>query len=196
MGETLNILPRMYTANARRLRREGYIPGVLYGSGMNQPVIFEKKSAESFVQHKGDNAVFQVSFSGQEQPVRIREVQRHPVTGEILHIDLQSVRMDKKVKATIPIRFEDRQKLSRLGFIINQQLNTVEVEGLPDSIPPHINIPLSALDGKRSIRVRDIEAAAELSIISDPEDIIATVTQASRIEDDGEGDKDQAGQEQ
>jgi len=196
MGETLNIMPRMTTANAGRLRREDYIPGVLYGGGANQPVVFDKKSAESFVLHKGENAVFQVSLNGQIQPVRIREVQRHPVTGEIVHIDLQKVQMDKKVKATVPVRFEDREKISRLGYIINQQLNTVEVEGLPGSIPPHISIPLRALDGRRSIRVSDIEAAEELSIISDPSDIIATVTRASRTEETDEEDKGQPGQEQ
>jgi large subunit ribosomal protein L25 len=173
-GEVLNISPRVPQSKARRLRRQGYVPGVLYGnSNTSTPVIFDKKHVESFVQHKGEAAIFEVSIDGKTMPVRIREVQRDPVSQEIIHMDLQNVQMDQRIQARIPLKFEGKQTAVKRGLILQQQKDTIEVEGLAKDIPRHISVPLSMLQNARNIRVQDLEIAAELSILDAPSEVVA-----------------------
>jgi len=180
-SELLNVSPRIPQIKAKKLRRQGYVPGVLYGyNHTTYPVIFERKSVEGFVQRIGTSAIFEVSLDGEIQPVRIREIQKDPITHEIIHMDLQSIQMDKKIKTSIPLRFDGKQMVEKSGYIIQHQKDSIEVEGFAKDIPSHISVPLNILQNKQSIRVQDLEIAEEISIINAPNDIIALVVRPAR----------------
>src|SRR5690554_642720 len=103
--ELLTISARVPQSKARKLRRQGYIPGVVYGNNhASTPVIFDKKNMENFVNRMGVGMTFEVILDGKTQPVRIQEVQRDPVSQDIIHVDLQSVDMDQKIQARVPLK--------------------------------------------------------------------------------------------
>lgn len=175
-NELLQVMPRMPHSKAKQLRRQGYVPGVLYGKSHDTaPVLFDKKHVENFINRMGVAAVIEVAINGVMQSVKIREVQRDPITREIIHLDLMNVEMDQKIHAKIPLRFEGRQSIERRGLILQHQKDTVEVEGLAKDIPSFIRVSLHNLQGQHnSIRVQDLEIAAELSVIDSPSELIAS----------------------
>jgi len=173
--ELLQVTQRVPQTKAKRLRRQGYVPGVLYGHNNSTiPVIFDKKSVENFVQRKGEAAVFDVSLDGEVHTVRIWEVQREPVSREIIHLDLIDVDTDKKIHAKVPLKFEGKEIIEKHGYILQHQKDTIEVEGLARNIPPYIKVPLHKLQNAASIRVQDLEIAAEISVIDSPGELIAS----------------------
>src|SRR5690554_6633226 len=110
----LQVSLRMPDSKARQLRRQGYIPGVIYGKNhASAPVIFDKKHVENFVHRMGIGAIFEVVLNGVKQSVKIREIQRDPVTREITHLDLLNVEMDQKIQAKVPLRFEGRRAFEK-----------------------------------------------------------------------------------
>jgi len=95
-SEWIHMSPRVPQSKAKKLRRQGYIPGVLYGNNhISIPVIFDKKNVENFIKHRGEDVVFEVSLNAETQPVRIKEIQRDPVSQDIIHMDLQKVQDGK-----------------------------------------------------------------------------------------------------
>jgi large subunit ribosomal protein L25 len=175
-GELLQVSPRISHAKAKQLRRQGYVPGVLYGKNHAAPVLFDKKHVERFVHRMGTAAVIEVSLNGLKQQVKIKEVQRDPVTREIIHIDLMNVEMNQRIQAKVPLLFEGRQVMEKHGLILQHQKDFVEVEGFAKDIPSFIRVPLHILQSSRnsSIRVQDLEIAAELSVIDSPNELIAS----------------------
>jgi len=190
--ELLTISARVPQSKARKLRRQGYIPGVVYGNNhASTPVIFDKKNMENFVNRMGVGMTFEVILDGKTQPVRIQEVQRDPVSQDIIHVDLQSVDMDQKIQARVPLKFEGRQNAERRGVIVQHQKNSIEVEGLAKDIPSHITVPLSMLQNTKAIRVMDLEIADELSIIDRANEIVAlSIKPVKEIVTDKEEDTD------
>lgn len=86
--DLLELQVRTKKTKANRLRQEGYVPGVIYGKGVSRPIILNRKNLENSVRLLGENAVFNISLEGRSELVRIRELQRDPLTREIIHIDL------------------------------------------------------------------------------------------------------------
>jgi len=182
-SEKLQISRRMPQAKARRLRREGYIPGVLYDNNQYAiPVVFNRKKVEGFLRGLGNSVLFEVSLDNETYPVRIREIQRDPVTNEVIHIDMQKVKGDQRIKAEVPLKFEGMHEVKRRGLILQHQKNTLEVEGLPRDIPPYIKVPVHLLGKKHSIRVLDLAVSKELSVIDSPEAVVALAVNPSREE--------------
>ncbi|HHY82352.1 MAG TPA: 50S ribosomal protein L25 [Clostridiales bacterium] len=172
--ELLQVTQRVPQTKAKKLRRQGYVPGVLYGpNNTTVPVIFDKKSVENFVQRKGEGAVFDVSLNGEIHPVKILEVQRDPVSREIIHLDLINIETEKKIHARVPLRFEGKDIVEKRGYILQHQKDTVVVEGLAKNIPPYILVPLHKLQKANNIRVQDLEISEEISILDAPNELIA-----------------------
>jgi len=173
----------MPQAKAKRLIREGYIPGVLYDNSQYAiPVVFDRKKTEGYLRSLGDNVLFEVSLDNAAYPVRVRDIQRDPVTREIIHIDLQRVESNQKIKVEVPLKFEGMNEAKRRGLIIQHQKDTLEVEGLPNAIPSHIKVPVHLLEEKHSIRVHDLEVSEELSIIDTPDAVVALIVNPSKEE--------------
>lgn len=180
-NEMLPISRRMPQTKAKKLRRQGYIPGVLYGYKQDTlPVLFDKKRVEYFITHMNGNALFEISLDGALRPVRIREIQRDPVTQEIIHLDLQNVHMDRVIQMEVPLRFEGIHEVERRGLILQHQRNTALVEGLAKDIPAHIKVPVHLMQNRHSIRISDLELAAELSFVDPPDELIAMMVKPTR----------------
>src|SRR5215208_4072199 len=165
--------------SARRLRREGLVPGVIYGGG-DEPQHFavDARTLRNTLAHAGQ--VIEVAVDGGSNAnVLIKDVQRHPVRGEAVHVDLLRVRMDVAIHATVPIEFvgaDDAPGVTE-GGIFNQELREVNIEALPGDIPDAIVHDVSGLVMNETITLAVLTAPPGVTLLDDLEEtVIVTIT--------------------
>lgn len=159
---------------ARRLRREGLIPGVLYGKD-RQPVNLklDVKEANSVV---GGNAIIDVTLDSDETvSAMIKESQRDVIKGNLLHIDLYQISLDQKVEVEVPVELVGQPAGATEGGILEQILREVAIECLPTNIPEKVEVDVSELEIGQSLDVASIETEDDINIISSSDETVATV---------------------
>lgn len=164
---------------ARRLRRSGMIPGVVYGGGGSSiPVMVNPKTIlEVLHSESGHNAIFTLEIKG-KAPARVmlREWQLEPVYGDLLHVDMVRVARDVKLKVKVPIHVTGEPKGVKLqGGIFDFVLREVEVECLPDDIPEHFTADVTELTIGKNLRVVDLPVTDKFKVLTDPTRVVAHV---------------------
>ena len=164
--------------SARRLRREGSVPGVIYGGG-DEPQHFavDGRTLRNKLAHAGQ--VIEVAIDGGSNAnVLIKDVQRHPVRGEAVHVDLLRVRMDVAIHATVPIEFVGSDEAPGVteGGIFNQELREVNIEALPGDIPDTIVHDVSGLEMNATVTLEVLKAPEGVTLLDDTDVVIATIT--------------------
>jgi large subunit ribosomal protein L25 len=164
--------------SARRLRREGLVPGVIYGGG-DEPQHFavDARTLRNTLAHAGQ--VIEVAVDGgANDNVLIKDVQRHPVRGEAVHVDLLRVRMDVMIHATVPIEFTGADEGPGVaeGGIFNQELREVNIEALPGDIPDSIVYDVSRLVMNETVMLAVLTPPAGVTLLDDIDLVIATIT--------------------
>jgi large subunit ribosomal protein L25 len=164
--------------SARRLRRDGLVPGVMYGGGdAPQHFAVDARTLRNTLAHAGQ-VIEVVVDGGSTTNVLIKDVQRHPVRGEAVHVDLLRVRMDVAIHATVPIDFVGADSAPGVteGGIFNQELREVNIEALPGDIPDTIQHDVSGLQINETITLDVLTAPAGVKLLDDTETVIATIT--------------------
>lgn len=177
----------------RRKRREGIVPGVVYGGG-GEPVSFQVDEAELRVALTSHSALIQLQLDGKAEPVLVRDQQRHPVTGRVMHLDLLRVDLSKKVQAQVPLLLEGGEDSPgvRFGGLLEQVVREVSVEALPTEIPENLTADASAMEIGDTLTVAAVEAPEGVEITSDPDEVVATLAasrmsqQTERLDEEGE----------
>lgn len=165
---------------AKKLRKEGLIPAVLYGLGEEPlPLQIDSKSLLAILRAgRGENVIITLNINGdqnEKKQVLIREIQHHPVLGDILHVDFQHILLTKKVSVRVPIHLTGLPEgVHKDGGILQHALRELEIECLPTDIPEKVELDVSTLKIGDSIHVRDIKLE-KVEILSDPEGSIASV---------------------
>jgi large subunit ribosomal protein L25 len=163
---------------ARRLRRSGSIPGVLYGGG-EEPVSFEVPARTLRHALASAGAVIDLSVEGGgSSPAVLKELVRHPLTGETVHIDLLRVRLDVKIQATVQLELtgaEDSPGI-RDGGVLEQITRELTIEALPNDIPDSLTHDVSAMEINDTITLDALRPPGSVTLIDDPETVIATLT--------------------
>ena len=170
---------------SRRLRREGLIPGVLYGR--ENPVsisIPERDLRHALTSRGGLNAVLDVVVEGgKEHSSVLKEYQLHPVKGHITHVDLQEVRLDQPIHATVPLHLHGDAAGVKEGGVLSQVTSEINVEALPMEVPEHLEIEVSELQMGDTLRLDALQMPQGVTLLDDPETVVATVTQPMREEE-------------
>jgi large subunit ribosomal protein L25 len=162
----------------RRLRRTGLVPGVIYG-GTGEAVAFEvdARILRNTLAHA--HAVIDVTVDGSAETVIVKELQRHPVRGEILHADLLRVRMDQAIQTTVTLEVtgaEDSPGVDE-GGVFSQETRELTIEALPGDIPDSITLDVSGMQMNETIGLDAVTAPSGVKLIDDPETtVIATIT--------------------
>lgn len=164
--------------SARRMRREGKIPVILYGPSIeNAALVMDKRDIfEILKSESGENTVFKVSFDSKTTDVMIKEIQRHPVTGEVLHADLIQIALDKAIRVSVPIvSVGEAVGVKAEGGFVDFVTREVEIECLPKDIPDQIEIDITGLHLNQSLQVEDIVSLEGVEIVSDPSTVIVHI---------------------
>jgi large subunit ribosomal protein L25 len=168
--------------DARRLRRTGKVPGIVYG-GDGDPVPFAVDGRELRHALANAGAVLDLKLDADSTtPVVLKELVRHPVSGVTTHIDLVRVRLDVAIQAQVPIELTGGEEAVgvKAGGILEQPLRDVTIEALPHAIPDSIQHDVSAMDIGDTITQSALVAPAGVTILGDGDLVLATIT-ASRM---------------
>jgi large subunit ribosomal protein L25 len=170
------------SANSRRLRHHGAIPGVVYGHGVEPlPVSVNAKDFRNAVSgEQGLNALITLDADGTTYTVMAREIQRHPVRGTVSHIDFQVVDRNQAVVAEVPLHLVgDAVEVRHADWEVDQQAFSIEVRTRPDQIPNFIEVDISGLTAGGAIRVGDVVLPEGVEAEGDPL-VLVVATHAGR----------------
>jgi len=166
---------------ARRMRRDGLVPGVLYGRG--EPVAIcvpERELRRALTGVGGLHAILDVEIggTGKSHASILKEYQVDPVRGGVTHVDLQEVRLDQTIVAQVSVHLigGDDAPGVREGGVLSQPLRELNVEALPLEVPEHLEIDVSGMEIGGTLRVADVPAPDGVTLLDDPESVVATVT--------------------
>jgi large subunit ribosomal protein L25 len=194
----INVVPRTVLGKkVRALRRAGVIPANIYGH--NVPSVAVELASEELrllMKGHGRTEIVYVQLDGEERPTFIKEIQRNPVTDQILHVEFLQISLKNKVKIEVPIHLIGLPPaVDNLGGILSHHLNSIIVEALPTSIPSSIDVDVTGLiDIGQSIHVSDLIAPEGVEILHEPESVVARIDlpAAERAEEAAEGAEEAA----
>jgi large subunit ribosomal protein L25 len=162
----------------RRLRREGNVPGIVYGGG-DDPVAFQVDARELRHALAHGGAVLDLSIDGAGGvPVVLKDLVHHPVSGATVHIDLLRVRLDQPIHATVVLELMGAENAPgvKAGGVLEHVTRELIVEALPTEIPDVLQHDVSELEVGDTLTVAALRAPANVTLLDDPETVIATVT--------------------
>lgn len=182
---TLEVTRREQTGKevAKKLRRDGKVPAVVYG-GHKEPVAItvDRKAVTELVtkSEHGIRSVFLLKMAGSDQQrhAMIKEITIDPISRKMKHIDFVRVVMDEKVKVTVPVHINGTAIGVKEGGLLDWQVRELHIETLPTSIPDTIEVDVSELGGHDYLRVKDLKMPEGAKVLDDPERVVVGVTHA------------------
>jgi large subunit ribosomal protein L25 len=178
--------PEQGSRNSRRLRRTGYVPGIVYG-GQGDVVPFKVGTRELRAALVSGSAVIDLKIAGGAvRPVIVKDQQLHPVRADVMHLDLLEVNLREKIQTTVRVELhgaEDAPGVSE-GGIISQETNELNIEALPTDIPEVVTADVSHLEAAGTLHLSELTAPEGVTFLDDPDEtIIATVTVPTEVEE-------------
>jgi len=176
---------RLGSSETRRLRKQGLVPGVLYGR--DEPIsicIEERELRRALTGAGGLHSILdvQVDRTGKSHASILKDYQVDAVRGHVTHVDLQEVRLDQPIHATVTVQLHGGEDAPgvREGGVLSQPLRELNVEALPLEVPEHIDLDVSHMATGDTLRVSDVKVPDGVTLLDDPETVVATVTAPTR----------------
>ena len=201
MPERYAVTPRSVLGKrSKRLRREGVLPGNIYGRGLDSVAVqLPRREAESLLSAHGLNSLLELSVEGEKghRPVIVRQVQRHPLSREILHLDFYQVDLARTIQANVPVTLiGEAPAVHTYQGILITGLDHVLVEALPAEIPSHIELSVDFLEElDAQLTVADLVVEDGVRIMTDPEVMLARIARPRVVAEDEEEDELLEGEE-
>jgi large subunit ribosomal protein L25 len=177
------------SAEVRRLRKQGIVPGVIYGGG-NDPAaicVAERTLRRALTGAGGLHAILDVVVEGDgdaARPAILKDYQQDVITGRVTHIDLHQVRLDRPIQASVVVELIGESAGVKEGGVLSQVTREITVEALPMEIPEHIDADVSEMQIGDTLRLADLGTIAGVTFIDDPEEtVLASVAVPSKIEE-------------
>jgi large subunit ribosomal protein L25 len=171
---------------ARRLRRAGFVPGVVYGGGDGEPRAFQVGGRELRAALLASSQVLDLELDGGRVPVIVKDEQRHPVRGEVMHVDLLEVNLNEKIQTTVQVELEgaDEAPGTKEGGVLEQVTRELNVEALPTDLPEKIVVDVSGMEAAATMQLTAVSAPAGVEFLDNPEEtVIATITVPTQVEE-------------
>jgi large subunit ribosomal protein L25 len=184
---TLDVAAREARGKANKaLRRSGSVPVHVFGNGIeSQGLQAEERALRHVVQQAGASSLIKINVDGKDQNVMVRKVQRHPVSGKLIHVDLYQVRMDTKTRVRLALVFTgDAPGVSVLDGTLLHAVEAINVEGLPGDLPHHLEVDVSVLaELDQALHIRDLTVPGNITILDDPDELVVKVQPPRKVEE-------------
>ncbi|WP_374713196.1 50S ribosomal protein L25 [Symbiobacterium terraclitae] len=190
----LEAKPRSTGSRAsRRLRRTGFVPGIIYGPGVD-PLAVSVRSAQlvRLVDRHGRGHLINVQVDGEANPrqVVIKELQRDILTDQVIHVDLLQVDIHRTITLKVPIVVVGEDQLKRRGLVVTYELDEVEIECRPTEIPEAITLSISGVTEPGPVTVASLSVPPGVKVLEDPDTVVVSCTVV------GEGEEGQEEKEE
>jgi large subunit ribosomal protein L25 len=172
---TLTVRTHAGTTAARAVRRDGEIPGVLYGHGAPTPIAVAAKALEDLLTTGGKSHILDATVGGVHDSVLLRDVQRHPVTHRPVHADFQRVSKGEAITASVPIVVVGSSPAVKDGAVLDIVTRAVDVKGAADKIPAGIELDVTALEVHSHVTAAQLTLPAGFTLATPAETIILTI---------------------
>src|SRR5215208_2885630 len=174
------------TRAAKRLRREGYVPGVVYGGKDGDCMTFKVNSRTLRHVLVDGSALIDLKVNGKTRPVIVKDQQQHPVRDELLHIDLLEVRLDEKIQTQVYVHLEGAEEAPGIkeGGVLEHVTHQLNIEALPTDIPEAIVVDVSGLEIAATMHLSQISPPTGVTFLDNPDEtILATVVVPTEVEE-------------
>ena len=177
---------------SRRMRHAGLLPGVIYGIDSNPLAVeLETHAVEQVLHHHASETILvDIDLEGEGSvSVLLKEVQHHPVTGALLHVDLQRVAANQTLQVEVSLELVGEPEGVKLGGLLDQVMHTILVECLPADLPETVNVDVSDLEIGSALHVSDLKLGNKVAILSDADALVAGVS-APKVDLEDDEDED------
>jgi len=185
----LEVQPRdeLGSAEARRLRARGLVPGVIYGRGKKADAfaIPERELRRALTGEHGMHAILDVVVGDGARNTRhavLKDYPLHPTLRRLLHVDMHEVRLDQPIHAQVAVELVGEAEGVTMGGVLTQVTRDLNVEALPMDVPDRLEVDVSALAIGDSVRVGDVTVPDDVTLLDDPDAVVASVSQPTRVE--------------
>ena len=166
----------------KRLRKKGFIPAVLYGPHLKEaiPIEIEVSKLRDLLStlSEGEKIITLELVNkdkDNKKEVIIKDAQHSWLKGELLHIDFYEIKRGEKISTEVPLHLAGEAPGAKKGGVVEQLVRQIEIECLPENIPPHIDIDLKDLDIGDSLRVKDLKLPPTVKVLTNPEEIVVSI---------------------
>jgi large subunit ribosomal protein L25 len=183
---TVEERPERGSRATRRLRRQGLVPGVVYGGGNGDSVSFKVDSRELRAVLVDGSALIDLAVGGSTRPVIVKDQQLHPVRDEVMHIDLLEVRLDEKIQTQVGVQIEGAEEAPGIkeGGVLEHVTHQLNIEALPTAIPDMITVDVSGMEIAATMHLSELDPPEGVAFLDDPDEtIIATVVVPTEVEE-------------
>lgn len=194
MEITLEVDPRTETGKgpARRARAKGLVPAVFYGHTV-QPVsllVDAKAMVQALHTEAGANVLINLNLDGESHLTVPREIQKHPIKGDLLHVDFVRVARDVKITAHVPLHLEGDAAGVKHGGQLDQYLYELEIEALPTDVPSYIEIDVSEFEMGDSMKSGEIKLPAGVEMVSPDDELVLAVNEPTVMKVESEAEEE------
>jgi large subunit ribosomal protein L25 len=171
--------------NVGRMRRQGLIPGVLYGKGHSRAIAIEERQLRSALTGpSGLHAILDVVVEGQKTAHHavLKDYQQHVIRGTITHVDFHEVRLDQPIQASVVVQFVGESQGVKEGGVLSQVTREVNVEALPMEIPEHVEVDISGMEIGDTLRLSDVRPIEGVRFLDDPDETVLANVAAPRLQ--------------
>ena len=183
---------------AKRLRKDGLVPAVVYGVDEPVSIQFDPEVLYSLLNTSaGSNVVFKLKVVGEkkkERSVIVKDLNYNVMNGSYVHVDLLEIRMDQKITVSVPLVLEGDAVGIKMGGVLSQVLRELEVECLPVDIPEQILLDITDVDIGGVLHVRDVAVPENVSLLNELDDPVLSISvpaeEEEEVEEDIEGDEE------
>jgi len=172
----------------KSLRKKGFVPAILYGPEISPsiPLQVKKEELEEIVKKIGSSSMINLNFEGKKYSVLIHEIQRDPITEEIVHVDFFQPSLKEEIEAKVPLVFEGvAPAVKELGGTLVKNVSEIEIKCLAKNLPKEIKVDISKLKTfEDTILVKDLKVPPKVKILRNPNDILAFVSPPEKVEEE------------
>src|SRR5919198_287788 len=170
--------PRIiFGKHVRRLRRQGILPANIFGHGESRAIQTPLRALEQLLARGGRTGVVTLALDGKNETALLKDIQRDPRSGQVIHVEFQAVSMDQTVTSVVPLRFTgESHAASKLGGVMTHPTTQLRVEARAADLPDVIEVDLSVLEEMHSsIKVTDLPTSSKYRLLDPPDEVVAVV---------------------